>query len=69
MIFLKNPEKIIQETLIFLELPEYDNFDFQLGKRHKYPPMDPILRKELTDYFLPYNQQLEALLNRSFDWD
>jgi hypothetical protein len=67
--FFKNPKEVIRKTLIFLELPEYDNFDFQVGKKHHYPPMDQLFRKELTDYFRQYNEQLEALLNRSFNWD
>ena len=67
--FLHNPEKTIQETLIFLELPEYHNFNFHIGKKNTYPPMDPALRKELSDYFRPHNEQLEALLNRKFNWN
>jgi hypothetical protein len=67
--FVKNPEKVIQETLVFLELPAYDHFNFQVGKRHVHPPMEPLLRKELSDYFRPFNEELEALLNRSFDWN
>lgn len=67
--FLQNPEEQIKKTLKFLELPDYDNFNFQIGKQSKYPSMDPIIRKELSDYFRPYNEQLEMLLNKKFNWN
>ncbi len=45
--FLQNPEKILQETLQFIGLPNYPNFNFQVGKKNEHPPMDPLFRKEL----------------------
>ena len=67
--FLKNPKKIIDEVLVFLDLPEFKNFDFEVGIVHSYPQMDSKLRQELSNYFRPYNEQLEALLNRKFNWE
>lgn len=29
---------------------------------------DPALKQQLSEYFAPHNQELEALLGRSFDW-
>jgi len=66
--FLKDPRKIINEALIFLDLPLYNNFNFQIGTTHSYSPMSSALRQELFNYFHPYNEQLEELLNRKFNW-
>jgi hypothetical protein len=67
--FLQNPEKIIQEALAFIGLPEFHNFNFKVGKKNNYLPLDPSLREELSDYFRSYNEELEAFLNKSFNWD
>ncbi len=74
--FLQNPDKIMAEVLLFLGLPEY-KFIFQKGSKlnfdadhkHRYPPMSPMMRKRLSDYFRPYNEELEILLDRKFGWD
>jgi len=66
---MHNPNKVMQEALQFLNLPEYDTFNFQVGEIQKYPPMDKALRQKLSDYFLPYNQELELLLGRQFNWN
>ncbi len=67
--FLKNPEAVLQETLKFLELPPYYNFRFNIGTKHEHPNMAPSFRQELADYFRPYNEQLETLLHRTFNWE
>jgi hypothetical protein len=67
--FFNDPQRIVNEILMFLDLPEYSHFNFQIGVIHSYPPMDERLRKELSHYFRFYNQELEALLDRSFNWD
>jgi hypothetical protein len=35
----------------------------------EYPQMDDALRRRLRDYFVPFNQQLYALLGRDLRWD
>jgi hypothetical protein len=35
----------------------------------EYPQMDDALRRRLRDYFVPFNQQLYALLGRDLRWE
>ncbi|MEI8124455.1 MAG: sulfotransferase domain-containing protein [Parachlamydiaceae bacterium] len=65
----KDIQKVTKEVLTFLELPTYNHFNWNRGITHSYPPMDPILRETLSDYFRPYNAQLEELLGRKFNWE
>ena len=53
----------------FLGLPAYSVSYPDEDNRFDYPPMDPMLRNELKAYFKPYNQKLENLLGRKFNWD
>jgi hypothetical protein len=39
-----------------------------LGLTCKYPPMNESTRKMLDQFFAPYNQDLEILLNRPLPW-
>lgn len=62
------PEKTMQQIYDFLELPvdqlpEYPNYN--PGKIAK---IDPVLRQDLSDFFLPYNRELEDYLGQKFDW-
>ena len=59
-----NPEAVMREILPFLGLPEYDRFDYQVGKTNSYPPMDRTVRSELEAYFRSHNEQLELFLKR-----
>ncbi len=65
----QDPQKVINELVLFLNLQSYDDFDFKVGKIHVYPDMDPALRAELSDFFRSHNEKLEMLLNRKFNWD
>ena len=61
--------EIVSELVAFLGLSPYASFNLQVGKPHSYPAMEPALRKELSDYFRPYNEELEVLLGRKFGWE
>ena len=57
------------KALAFLRLKRW----FPQFKRHgqagKLPPMDTQTRRELVDYFKPYNEQLYELLQKDFKWE
>jgi hypothetical protein len=36
---------------------------------HSYPPMDPAIRAELSEFFRPHNEALYELLERDLGWD
>ena len=65
----KDIQTVTGEVLTFLGLPPYEHFKWNRGITHSYPPMDPALRETLSDYFRPYNAQLEKLLGRKFNWE
>ena len=65
----KDLRKVVNKILRFLNLPRYSGFDLNIGKTHSYPPMDPQVRSELSNFFRPFNEQLETLLDRKFNWD
>ena len=64
-----NPNKTMRQTFDFLQLPHYQPIDYiQHNQGHYDFSHDHQLIKTLTDFFQPYNQQLEKLLNRKFNW-
>jgi hypothetical protein len=65
----KNIQKTTEDIVAFLGLPPYEGFDFSVGKVHRYPPMALETRLELSRFFQPFNQLLETLLERKFDWN
>jgi len=54
-----------------LNLPKWDLEKYQkIGTaRYKKPKIDSNLRKQLVDFFEPYNQELTELVGQKFDWD
>jgi hypothetical protein len=54
-------QKKMEEICQLLNLPNYD-FSSALNKKHNkgtYDPIDPIIRKKLDDFYLPYNQEFK----------
>ena len=58
----------VKQVLEFLDLPEYQLPDYQNANPGSYQPVSDSMRDWLSDYFRPYNQQLEEYLGRKFDW-
>ena len=59
----------MKRVFSFLDLPCLsEKQDYPIDK-HDNPPMDPLLREKLADFFRPYNQQLEEFLNMKFNWE
>lgn len=69
--FLRNPSKIYQKTLRFLNLAKWepDTFTFFKKRSYKGNKIEPTLRKELKDYFQPHNERLYQLLDTRYDWE
>jgi len=58
----------VKQVLEFLGLPEYQLSEYQNANPGSYQPINSSVRDWLTDYFRPYNQQLEEYLGRKLDW-
>ena len=69
--FLQNPSAVYYQVLRFLNLPKWEPSEYKLFKKSKYKKskMEPSLRKELIEYFRPYNEKLYNLLGTNFHWD
>lgn len=79
----KEPQRIFQKTLAFLELPAWEPKEFKKYNYHgdhysvprpssqkaKYEPLTPELRQELMEYFRPYNEQLYEFLGIDLGWE
>ncbi len=59
----------VQQVLAFLDLPEYQLPEYQNANPGSYQPIGYSVRDWLSDYFKPYNQELEEYLGRKFDWE
>jgi tetratricopeptide (TPR) repeat protein len=59
----------VKQVLEFLELPEYQLPEYQNANPGSYQPISDSMRDWLSDYFRPYNQELEEYLGRKFDWE
>jgi tetratricopeptide (TPR) repeat protein len=59
----------VQQVLAFLDLPEYQLSEYQNANPGSYQRVNESVRDSLSDYFRPYNQELEEYLGRKFDWE
>ncbi len=59
----------VKQVLEFLDLPEYQLPEYQNANPGSYQPISDSMRDRLSDYFRPYNQELEDYLRRKFDWE
>ena len=67
--FYADAAATVQQVLGFLELPEYQLSEYQNANPGVYQRVDESVRDCLSDYFKPYNQELEEYLGRRFDWE
>jgi len=69
--FLENPPKIYYKALQFLNLGKWEPKSFTLYKKRQITDnkVNPELRKYLSDFFKPYNEDLFNLLGKKFDWN
>ncbi|MEG4073310.1 tetratricopeptide repeat protein [Microcoleus sp. Pol14C2] len=59
----------VKQVLEFLDLPEYQLSEYQNANPGSYQRVNESVRDRLSDYFRPYNQELEEYLGRQFDWE
>jgi len=65
-----NPQSTINRALDFLGLPEWQlNTHKPFNSGGDYPDMNSDIKKELYQYFKPYNQKLYEYLNIDWIWE
>ncbi|MGB5633520.1 MAG: tetratricopeptide repeat protein [Waterburya sp.] len=67
--FYLNPLETMAEVFKFLGLPNCPLDNYPKVNAGSYNQVDPSLRKTLSEYFAPYNQQLEEYLDLKFAWE
>jgi Sulfotransferase domain len=64
-----DPAKILEHTLRFLNVPEWEPRRFAKHNGASYPAMKHETRRRLVEYFEPHNRRLGDLIGREFHWD
>ncbi|MEZ2246631.1 MAG: tetratricopeptide repeat protein [Microcoleus sp.] len=67
--FYASAATTVLQVLDFLDLPEYQLPEYQNANPGSYQPISDSVRDWLSDYFRPYNQELEEYLGRKFNWE
>src|SRR6476469_7501074 len=67
--FYAGAASTVKQVLEFLDLPEYQLSEYQNANPGSYQPVNESIRDWLSDYFRPYDQELEEYLGRHFDWE
>jgi len=66
----ENPSSVYNDVLDFLKLPKWQLNEYPALKKRKYkkPNMNPITRKNIFEFFKPYNEKLYKFLNIDYEW-
>jgi len=67
--FAIQTNKIMNEIFNFLGLENFNILDDSKKNKIVYEPMKKETRRELIEYFRPYNEKLYSMINRNFDWE
>ena len=67
--FDADPSGVVRQTLEFLGVQIQEPLDYSRHNTGEYRDMDASVRKNLIDYFRPYNQQLYQFLGVNLDWE
>ncbi|RCJ32534.1 hypothetical protein A6769_27770 [Nostoc punctiforme NIES-2108] len=65
----ENPSATMKEVYSFLNLPDYQMRKYPNQNPGSYPPISDNLRRQLVEFFCPYNQQLEEYLGMKLNWE
>ncbi|MBO9997409.1 MAG: sulfotransferase domain-containing protein [Cyanobacteria bacterium SID2] len=65
----ENCHQTLDRIWTFLDLPPHTLDVAEIRNSGEYPPIDDAVRRELSDFFRPYNRQLEDLLDRPTPWN
>ncbi|HEY8456741.1 MAG TPA: sulfotransferase [Actinopolymorphaceae bacterium] len=66
--FFANPAEVYDQVLDFLGLPSWVPSSFGRYNARPSAPMPESLRKQLDEYFLPYDEKLAKLLGHTPAW-
>lgn len=64
----ENPPEIMAQTYDFLNITHQNMQNYEQYNSGSYKLKEESLRMQLNKFFKPYNQQLEILLHRKFNW-
>ena len=64
-----NPATTINQVFQFLEVKPYQLDEYKKVNSGSYSAISECDRHLLSDYFRPYNQQLEDYLGMKFNWE
>lgn len=64
----KDPHKTFGRVLEFLNLPDWQPEVSDVRNEGEYEPLDPLIRRQLEEYFEPHNQRLNEYLGEDFGW-
>jgi len=67
-LFQEHPSDIVQTVHSFLEIPRKPLENLEYYNVGEYNFENPSLKSQLQDFYAPYNQDLEKLLDQSFPW-
>lgn len=67
--FFREPGRLFDQVLRFLELPSRPLPRYRSYKSHGYAPMRPETKARRAHYYEPYNRQLYDLLGWDFGWN
>jgi tetratricopeptide (TPR) repeat protein len=64
-----HPQKTMQQVFQFLEISPYQLPHYKRYTAGSYSQVPQDIREQLSTFFKPHNQRLEAFLNRKFNWN
>ena len=64
-----NPATTLKRVYDFLGLPDSPQAKYRNYNPGSYPPISDNLRRQLAEFFRPYNRQLEDYLGMKFNWE
>lgn len=67
--FFSSPAKTMGSVFAFLGLKPFTIDEFARKNSYDYPPMNPVTRTELNDYFRPFNRRLYNFLGVDYNWE
>lgn len=65
----QNPVSELKHVFDFLGLADIRYDKYEIYNKAEYDQMDDTIRKQLREFFKPYNEQLSKFLGKDFDWD
>jgi len=66
--FYENPQKVVNRIFEFLQLPSVNVDTSKILKKYTFQKINPETRKQLSDYFKPFNERLYSLIGENFNW-